>query len=106
MTQFNTAFGTLQSGKPIPPADPTGSVISVCAKMAAEFVWAEISGNKARADELQDEIRNSDCDPLWSSALAAYLAWKDTLKPVPYQTYKNLSDYMIRSPIRASWSSV
>ena len=101
MTQFNAAFGALQSGKPIPPADPTGSVISDCAKMAAEFVWAEISGNKARADELQDEIRNSNCDPLWSSALAAYLAWKDTLKPVPYQTYKNLSDYMIPLPDKA-----
>lgn len=101
MTQFNAVFDALQQGKAIPPADPSGSLISDCAKLAAEFAWAEISGNKPRADELLDEIRESNCDPLWSSALTAYLAWRATKKPVPYQTYKNLSDYIIPLPDKA-----
>jgi predicted phosphodiesterase len=98
MTQFTTALTALQSGQPIPQADSTGSVIGQCAKLAAEFAWAEITGDKARATDLQDEIKNSDCDPLWALALASYLAWKASLKPAPYVKYESLTDFVIPLP--------
>lgn len=98
MTQFATALTAFQTGKPVPATDSTGSTIGQCAKLAAEFVWAEITRNGTRATEIQDELHSSTCDPLWALALADYLAWKASFKPAPYVTYKNLSDFIIPLP--------
>jgi hypothetical protein len=98
MTQFTTAVGALQSGQPIPQNDSAGNVIGSCAKLAAEYVWAEITRDTLKASELEDELRYSTCDPLWTIALAIYLAWKASLDPVPYVRYSNLNDFVIPLP--------
>jgi Calcineurin-like phosphoesterase len=98
MTQFTTALSAFQSGRPIPQTDSVGSVIGQCAKLAAEFVWAEITGDKTRATTIQDQIQDGTCDPLWTSALAIYLVWKASFKPAPYLRYSNLADFVIPLP--------
>ena len=98
MTQFTAAVTALQSGQPIPTTDNAGNVIESCAKLAAEYVWAEITRDAARASELEDELRDGTCDPLWITALGTYLEWKASLKPVPYVTYTDLTEFVIPLP--------
>ena len=98
MTQFSTALSALQADQAIPQVDSAGSVIGECAKLAAEYVWAEMTGNAAKASQLADSLRYGTCDPLWAAALAAYLAWKASLKPVPYVRYTNPTDFVIPLP--------
>jgi hypothetical protein len=98
MTQFNAALDALQKGKPIPATDDFDNVIGNCAKLAAEYVWAEITRDTLRASELEDELRDSKCDPLWAIALAIYLAWKASLHPIPYVRYSSLNDFVIPLP--------
>ena len=98
MTQFTTAVDALQSGRPVPQSDSAGNVIGSCAKLAAEYVWAEITRNTLKASELEDELHYGTCDPLWTIALAIYLAWKASLDPVPYVRYSNLNDFVIPLP--------
>jgi predicted phosphodiesterase len=98
MTQFTSALTAIQAGQPVPATDSSGSLIGDCAKLAAEFVWAEIKGDKTRSAAIQEELKNSECDPLWALAMAAYLAWKASFQPAPYVTYKNMSDFVIPLP--------
>jgi hypothetical protein len=98
MTQFAAAVDALQKSKPIPASDGFGNVIGECAKLAAEYVWAEITHNTQRASEIEYELRYSTCDPLWTIALGTYLAWKASLKPIPYVPYASLNDFVIDLP--------
>jgi len=98
MTQFNAAAAALLSGQRTPVTDRFGNIIGDCAKLAAEYVWAEITRNKQRAAQLEDELRYSTCDPLWTIALAIYLAWKASLDPIPYVRYSTLNDFVIPLP--------
>src|SRR5579862_184815 len=59
MSQFECAFTALQSGQPIPQTDSDGSVIGDCAKLAAQYVWAETTRDTAKAQALEDELRYS-----------------------------------------------
>ena len=98
MTQFTAALNAIQTGQPIPAVDSLGNVIGDCAKKAAEYVWAEITHNEARAKTLEDELRFGVCDLFWGSALLVYLAWKASLQPIPYVRYSNLDDFVIPLP--------
>ena len=98
MTQFASAFTALQSGQPIPQIASDGSVIGDCARLAAQYVWAETTRDTAKALALEAELRYGTCDPLWPIALAIYLAWKASLAPVPYVRYSNLNDFVIPLP--------
>lgn len=100
MTQFSTAVEALQNNQAIPQTDSAGNVIGSCAKLAAEYVWAEITRDTLRASELEDELRFGTCDPLWTVALAIYLAWKASLDPIPYVRYSSLNDFVIPLPTK------
>jgi hypothetical protein len=98
MTQFAAALEALQSGKPVPQTSIAGLAIGECAKLAAEYVWAEITRNTQKAADLENELRFGTCDPLWTIALAIYLAWKASLTPIPYVPYSNMNDFVIPLP--------
>ena len=95
MVQFNDALSALLGGQAIPELDSLGNIIGSCAKLAAELAWAEITRDTLRASELQEELQYGTCDPLWSIALAIYLAWKASSAPVPYVRYTDLGDFVI-----------
>jgi len=65
------------------------AVILDCAKVAAEFLWAEITGDHAKADILAGELKDSECDIGWSECLATYLAFKASMGQIPYRPNKN-----------------
>jgi hypothetical protein len=48
----------------MPQVDSSGSVIGECPKLAAEYVWAEITLNTLKASEIEDELRYRTCGPL------------------------------------------
>lgn len=98
MSQFTTAFSAFQSNKLVPTVDRMGAPVGHCAKLAAEFVWAEIKRDHARADAIRTELQDGTCDPLWTEALATYLAWKGSFKPASYVKHSNLSDFVISLP--------
>ncbi len=48
-----------------------------CAKIAAQFLWAEMTHNHQKSQELAGELKCSECDVLgWGECLATYLAYK------------------------------
>ena len=63
MTQFVAAAEALTTGQAMPRVDSSGSVIGDCAKLAAEYVWAEITLNTLKASEIEDELRYGTCGP-------------------------------------------
>jgi len=101
MIQFSTAFEALQSGQSMPTVDSSGNVISDCAKLAAQYVWAEITRDTSKASAIENDLRYGTCDPVWTIALAIYLAWKASIAPVPYVPYSSLSDFVVNLPDKA-----
>jgi hypothetical protein len=60
-----------------------------CAKAAAQFLWAEITGNKQKSDLYAGELKDSVCDVGWSECLVTYLAYKASLGSLPYRANEN-----------------
>lgn len=60
-----------------------------CAKVAAEFLWAEITGNHQESEILEGELKDSACDIGWGEVLATYLAFKASGGDIPYRPNLN-----------------
>jgi Calcineurin-like phosphoesterase len=69
-------------------AELVGTVVD-CAKTAAEFLAAEITGNHAQSAILAGELKDSTCDVGWSECLAVYLEFKLAIGNLPYRPNKN-----------------
>jgi Calcineurin-like phosphoesterase len=98
MAQFTAALTAFQNSQPVPALDSFGNLIGSCARLAAEYVWAEMNRDTERASQLEAELRYGDCDPLWTIALAIYLEWKLSNAPIPYVRYSNSNDFVIPLP--------
>ncbi len=62
-----------------------------CAKLTGEFLWAEVTHQKDRADLLASEIKKSVCDgPGWAECLEQYLLYKAKRGQNPYRSGKNI----------------
>jgi hypothetical protein len=78
---------------PSPAAQTVGAagVVLDCAKVAAEFLWAEITGNKQNSDLYAAELKYAECDVLgWAECLTTYLAFKATAGTLPYRPNQNV----------------
>lgn len=65
-------------------------VVKDCAKLAAQFLWAEMTRNHDRAQQLADELQKAVCDVGgWSTCLATYLAFKASGGDLPYRDHLN-----------------
>jgi hypothetical protein len=57
-----------------------------CAKAAAHFLWAEISGNEADSELYQGELKKAVCDVVgWAECLTTYLGYKALLQNPMYR---------------------
>lgn len=65
------------------------AVPAECAKLAAQFLWAEMKGSKGQSAQISGELKDSTCDPGWSECVAAYLAFKAQLSTLPYRPNLN-----------------
>ncbi len=63
--------------------------IGDCAKAAAKFLWAEISGNQDQSQLLAGELKGSQCDPIWAECLTTYLGYKISGGSLPYRPSLN-----------------
>jgi hypothetical protein len=85
----------LKAGQAVPKptlsiaAEAVGSVILDCAKTAAEFLAAEITGNQQQSDILAGELKDSQCDIGWGECVITYLAYKASLSSLPYRPNLN-----------------
>jgi len=62
-----------------------------CAKLAAEFLLAEMRHNKKDADRIADELRKSVCDiPGWAECLTQYLKYKAQRGVNPYRADQDI----------------
>jgi hypothetical protein len=81
---FNTEIAPLS-------AEAKAAVPIDCAKVAAQFLLAEISGDKAKAAVLSGELRYAVCDlGGWSECVKLYLEYKTSLGSNPYLPNKNV----------------
>jgi hypothetical protein len=62
-----------------------------CAKLAAQFLWAEMSGNQATAKQLAGELKFSVCDATgWAECVTTFLAYKALHTGLPYRPNKDV----------------
>jgi Calcineurin-like phosphoesterase len=62
-----------------------------CAKTAAQFLWAEMSGDHQKSQVLAGELKYSACDLTgWGECVTTYLAYKASLGNNPYRPNKNV----------------
>lgn len=107
MSPVHLIGAPLMAGKPVsvvlPPASPPIDGVSTlaeqafaavpfdCAKTAAQFLWAEMTDNRQRSQELAGELKCAECDAAgWSECLTTYLAYKASLGPLPYRPNTNI----------------
>jgi len=68
----------------------TAGEIKDCAKTAAEFLWAEVKGDKQQAAVLSGELKFAVCDATgWAQCVTTYLAYKATGGNQPYRPNLN-----------------
>jgi hypothetical protein len=62
-----------------------------CAKLAAQFLWAEITRNQEKSRLLAAELQYAVCDVAgWSECLTVYSAYKLSFGKNPYRTSQNV----------------
>ena len=67
-----------------------GTVVD-CAKVAAQFLAAEMTGDKQKSDLYASELKFAVCDALgWGECLTAYLAFKASCGSLPYRPNQNV----------------
>ena len=66
------------------PMTVVGTIVD-CAKTAAKFLWAEMTGNQAQSQILAGELKDAECDPLWAECVTTYLGYKISGGNLPYR---------------------
>jgi hypothetical protein len=80
-----------QASPASPAALASAGVVDDCAKVAAQFLWAEITGDKEKSDLYAAELKYATCDALgWAECLTAYLAFKASCGTLPYRPNQNI----------------
>jgi hypothetical protein len=77
---------------PLTPAASAEAAVEIdCAKVAAEFLWAEMTGNHQKSQELSGELKDAVCDVAgWSECVTTYLAYKASGGSLPYRPNLNV----------------
>jgi predicted phosphodiesterase len=102
-----TVFSEMKhKGQPVPKEAPPeletklgkdGQKIWECTRLAGELALARLSGDSARAQQLEDELKDSECDPGWTEALVDYEEYfgpDGRKKAIPYIRFKELDDFV------------
>jgi predicted phosphodiesterase len=73
------------------PALGVAAVPIDCAKVAAQFLWAEITGNQEKSKLFAAELKYAVCDVAgWSECLTVYAAYKLSRGTNPYRANQNV----------------
>lgn len=72
-------------------AETAAAVPFDCAKVAAEFLWAEMAGDIEKSRVLAGELKYAVCDAIgWSECVTTYLGYKASGGSLPYRPNKNV----------------
>jgi hypothetical protein len=63
---------------------PSGSADMECARLAWQYMQAKWDGNQALAQQIQNELKFSSCDPLWSEVMVDYEEFVHSGNTIPY----------------------
>lgn len=74
----------------------TSALMLGCARLYVSLVAAYIRGDEERAEELENELRYSVCDPLWAKSLIEF--HKGDHIEIPYRRYQSLDDFVVPLP--------
>jgi len=85
-----------------PPAASGGAldVAAACVHLVGELFLAKLERNQPRVDELEAELKESTCDPLWIEAMTEYLEYYGLLghkNSIPYVRYSSLDDFVVET---------
>lgn len=98
-----------QQGKEVPETPPQdleekhgGAIHTLwtCARLAAEILALEKSGQDAKAQQKQDELKFSTCDPLWIQSIGEYLEYMGAdgeKTEIPYIRHQHLDDFVLET---------
>ena len=82
---------TISTPQASPAAVGAAGVLVDCAKVAARFLGAEITGDQQKSNQYASELKYAKCDALgWAECLTAYLAFKATCGTLPYRPNQNV----------------
>ena len=68
-----------------------------CVRLAGELMLARLEGRHDRAQQLEDELKDSECDPGWVEAITAYLDFfgpDGKRRAIPYVRFQSLDDFV------------
>lgn len=94
----------LEQGKE-PPHEPPNEVKKgpgeslawQCVKFASRLFLAKIEGDE-QILQLENDLKDSDCDPGWVEAITAYFDYfglHGERDPIPYVTYRSMDDFVL-----------
>ncbi|MFP5226363.1 MAG: metallophosphoesterase family protein [Acidobacteriota bacterium] len=89
LSQGALAAAPVRAGAPLKAPMTVGGVVGDCAVTAAQFLWAEMTGNQQQSELLAGELKDSVCDPGWAECLTTYLAYKVSGGKLPYRPNLN-----------------
>jgi len=78
--------------------ESAGQTIKDCASIAAQILLARAKGDTAKAEQLEDDLKFSTCDPAWAQAVTRYVQYfgLDGKKgEIPYVHYTGMDDFVI-----------
>jgi len=110
MAPVHEVAASIEAGaEAFPIAPESVAVVGDCGRVAAQFLWAEIRGNKSLAAQCEAELKKSVCDGAgWSTCLANYLRFKAQGQSFPYIENKKpvvLFDHDLRIAIIGDWGT-
>jgi hypothetical protein len=87
-----------------PPAELTAQVGGAagttawrCVRLAGDLMLARLDGDHARADVIEGEIKDSECDPCWAETITEYLGYfgpDGRKRAIPYVRFQQLDDFV------------
>jgi len=91
MTPVHAVASAAEGNREAPTAElESVAVVGDCAKVASQFLWAEIRGDRELAAQCAAELRKAVCDAAgWSTCLTNYLKFKAEGGNFPYLGNKN-----------------
>ena len=67
-------------------------LLTSCAQLYVGLAAAKVTGNTERAQEIENELQYSVCDPLWAKALFHFDQGEAT---IPYRHYESIDDFVL-----------
>lgn len=94
-------------GKEVPEEPPEevakkqgGGTAWTCVRLAGELFLAAMEGKDDPKQQLEDELKDSTCDPEWIEAIVQYLEYfgpGGKKAKVPYVTWQSLDDFVLET---------